>query len=130
MGFDRYPRIRFDDMALRDELQMMTIVQGMIDRRIISYQTGQKKLGFDPDTDPARWPEEAELVLDGDLGIIGSPYQQAKAVQPVQKAPTGRPSEGRPRGRPAKTPVSPDKTKTPARKKEQITDNTASAGLL
>lgn len=106
MGFDHYPKVRFDDMALRDEIQMMNIVQGMVDRRIISYRTGQEKLGFDPDTEVAQMDIEQELVTSGVLGIIGSPYQQSKtAVQPEQRTPTGTPSEGRPRGRVAKTPA-------------------------
>ncbi len=108
MGFNRIPRVRFDDMALRDEIQMMSIVQGMIDRRIISYRTGQKKLGFDPDTELSQMEEERPLVEDGVLGILGSPFQQSgrgqDQAQPNQGTPKGTPSEGRPRGRPAKTP--------------------------
>jgi hypothetical protein len=109
MGFDRIPKVRFDDMALRDEIQMMTIIQGLVDRRMISYATGQKKLGFDPDTEISQMKEEMQLVEDGVLGIIGSPFQQS-AKQPVQGTPKGTPSEGRPRGRPAKTPDAKDET--------------------
>jgi len=107
VGFDRIPRVRFDDMALRDEIQMMSIVQGMIDRRIISYRTGQKKLGFDPDTELAQMELERPLVADGTLGLVGSPFQQS-GVQPNQGTPSGTPSEGRPRGKPAKTPKDKD----------------------
>lgn len=107
MGFDRFPKVRFDDMALRDEIQMMSIVQGMIDRRIISYRTGQKKLGFDPDTELAQMEAERPLVEDGILGIIGSPFQQS-GRQGTQGTPKGTPSEGRPRGRPAKKPKGKD----------------------
>lgn len=103
MGFKKIPKVRFDDMALRDEIQMMSIVQGMIDRRIISYRTGQKKLGFDPDTELAQMETEQPLVQSGVLGIIGSPFQQSSRQQ-NQGTPSGTPSEGRPRGRPAKTP--------------------------
>ncbi len=109
MGFDRHPKVRFDDMALRDEIQMMTIIQGLVDRRMISYATGQKKLGFDPDTEIAQMKEELPLVEDGILGIIGSPFQQS-AKQPVQGTPSGTPSEGRPRGKPAPTPKKKDET--------------------
>lgn len=107
MGFNRIPRVRFDDMALRDEIQMMSIVLGLIDRRIISYRTGQKKLGFDPDTELAQMEEERPLVEEGILGILGSPFQQSgRSQDQVQRqgTPKGTPSEGRPRGRPAKTP--------------------------
>lgn len=116
MGFDRIPRVRFDDMALRDELKMMSIVQGMIDRRIISYRTGQKKLGFDPDTEIAQMKAERPLVESGVLGIIGSPFQQSGgggSRQPTQGTPRGTPSEGRPRGRPAPTPRDSDDPSRP-----------------
>jgi len=108
MKFDRYPRVRFDDMALRDEIQMMAILEGLADRRIVSYNTIQKKLGFDPDTELAQMKVEKPLVLDGTLGLVGSPFQQTK--QPVQGTPRGTPSEGRPRGRPAVKPKPKDKT--------------------
>jgi len=109
MGFDRIPRVRFDDMALRDEIQMMTIIQGMIDRRLISYRTGQKKLGFDPDTELAQMEAEKVLVANGTLGLVGSPFQQS--TQPTQGTPKGTPSEGRPKGKPAKTPKAKDDSK-------------------
>lgn len=125
MGFDRYPKVRFDDMALRDELAMMTIVQGMVDRRIISYHTGQKKLGFDPSSELAQMQRERPLVEAGDLGILGSPYQ--KSAQSEQRTPEGTPSEGRPRGRPAKTPEAKDTTAPPKPKKKQILDTTKAA---
>jgi hypothetical protein len=94
---------------------MMTIIQGLVDRRMISYATGQKKLGFDPDTEIAQMKEEMKLVEDGVLGIIGSPFQQS-AKQPVQGTPKGTPSEGRPRGKPAKTPEAKDETVPPKAK--------------
>lgn len=108
MGFDRYPRVRFDDMALRDEMQMMGIIQGLLDRRILPYRKGLEKLGYDFDDVLADFKQEKPLVLDGTLGIIGSPYQQAKAgpgnvttvspsVQKVQRTPKKTPSEGRPK---------------------------------
>lgn len=108
MGFERIPKVRFDDMALRDEIQMMSIVQGMIDRRIISYRTGQKKLGFDPDTELAQLKEEQPLVEQGILGLVGSPFQQS-GKQTTQGTPKGTPSEGRPRGKPAKKKGTPSK---------------------
>lgn len=74
MGFDRYPIVRFDENALKDEIMMMSVVQGMIDRRIISYETGIEKLGMDFNTELANMKQEAALVQAGILGIIGSPY--------------------------------------------------------
>lgn len=102
MGFDRIPKVRFDDMALRDEVQMMSLIQGMIDRRIISYRTGQTALGFDPETELAQMQEEKKLIQDGVLGLVGSPFQQSGGgTQPTQNTPKGTPSEGRPKAQPA-----------------------------
>lgn len=100
VGFNRIPKVRFDDMALRDELQMKALYQGMIDRRIISYHTGQKLLGFDPETELGRMKEERSLIQDGTLGLVGSPFQQS-GNQPTQNTPKGTPSEGRPKSQPA-----------------------------
>ncbi len=86
MGFDRYPIVRFDENAMKDEIMMMSVIQGMIDRRIISYETGLEKLGLDFSTELANLIQEKPLVLDGVLGIIGSPYNP-KAIPgeaPVQ----------------------------------------------
>lgn len=108
MGFDRFPKVRFDDRALKDELQYMSVIQGMIDRRIISYRTGQEDLGYDHKTEVAQMEREKDLVQNGTLGILGSPFQRnrndSNNVQREQRAPRGTPSEGRPKGRPAKRP--------------------------
>lgn len=127
-GFDHYPKVRWDSMALRDEIMVMNLVQGMIDRRIISYQTGLELMGYDYDTVLAQLQEEKPLVIKGDIGIIGSPYnpktlpwegdpdgeepegdepeteptQTTSPVDKVQQTPEGTPSEGRPRGKPGK----------------------------
>ena len=100
MGFDRYPQVRFDENALKDEIMMMSIVQGMIDRRIISYETGIEKLGFDFDTELSNMIQEKKWVQDGVLGIIGSPYN--------------------PKSLPAEQPI-PEKDETPSGKKTVVT---------
>lgn len=115
MGFDKFPMVRFDNNALKDELKMMSMVQGMIDRRIISYQSGIEMLGMDPNTIFSQLKAEKQSVIDGDFGVIGSPYNPKltpmgsaaptpnnptpgnKNVQPKQRTPTGTPSEGRPK---------------------------------
>ena len=105
MGFDRYPKVRFDNMILRDEILMMNVIQGMLDRRIISYRTGHELLGFDFETLLAEMSYEKALVLDGTLGILGSPYQGGAGspnVQETQRTPVKIPSEGRPKGQPSK----------------------------
>lgn len=100
MGFDRYPQVRFDENALKDEIMLMSVVQGMIDRRIISYETGIEKLGFDFSNELANMLQEKPLVQDGTLGIIGSPYN--------------------PKALPAQTPPV-DKDTTPGGKKTTVT---------
>lgn len=84
MGFDRYPQVRFDENALKDEIMLMSVIQGMMDRRIISYETGIELLGMDFDTELANMLQEKPLVEDGTLGIIGSPYNP-KALPPDSK---------------------------------------------
>ena len=113
--FEVYPSVRFDDMELKDEIQMMTLLQQLADRRIISYKTIQEKLDFDPSYELEQMGKEKPLVIDGTIGLYGSPYQKGGGgglsvvpdnVQPTQKAPKGAPSEGRPKNQPApKTPA-------------------------
>jgi hypothetical protein len=88
MGFARYPQVRFDENALKDEIMMMSVIQGMIDRRILSYETGIEKLGFDFANELANFIQETPMVQDGILGIIGSPYNP-KAL-PAQTPPSDR----------------------------------------
>jgi hypothetical protein len=113
-GFDHHPRVRWDDMVLRDEIMMTSLIQGMIDRRIISYQTGHEKLGLNHDTELNQLQREKPLVLKGDIGLWGSPYnpkaqpfvedepedEPELSPEDVQLTPDGTPSEGRPRGGP------------------------------
>jgi len=106
--FDRYPAVRWNEMILKDELAMKTLVQGLVDRRIISYHTAIKLLGHDPEFEKQMLSSELKDVENGKYGIIGSPFQQNKGgdnVQDTQKAPKGSPSSGRPPNQPApKTP--------------------------
>ena len=96
MGFDRYPSVRFDENSLKDEIMMMSVIQGMIDRRILSYETGIEKLGFDFSNELANFLQEKPLVQDGTLGIIGSPYNP-KALPAQGPVPT---SDSTPSGKP------------------------------
>lgn len=128
MGFERFPKIRWDDSVLKDTIMYMNILSQLVDRRMLSYQTALEELGFDYPNELANMETEFDLVQDGIFGIIGSPWQQAKGggmfgpsgVQPVQKAPTGTPSSGRPKGKPApkKTPQAPNKKSTTQRQKK------------
>jgi hypothetical protein len=96
MGFSRYPRVRFDENTLKDEIMLMSVIQGMIDRRIISYETGMEKLGFDFNNELANMIQEAPHVQAGNLGIIGSPYNPkvipGEAPSGGDNTPSGKPT--------------------------------------
>ena len=97
MGFDRFPKIRWDESILRDEALYGTFISSMVDRRMLSYETALETLGFDYDNEFHNMSEELPLVEEGIFGIIGSPWQRS-SVQEVQRSPEGTPSKGRPPG--------------------------------
>jgi hypothetical protein len=118
-GFDRFPAVRWDDMVLKDELAMKTLIQGMVDRRIISYHTAHKLLGFDPEFEKKQMTKEKPEVVAGNIGILGSPYQKgAGDGGGTQKTPSGTPSEGRPKNEPS--PATPAPASPPGKTKEVI----------
>lgn len=91
VGFDRFPRVRWDDGILKDTILYMNTLAQLVDRRMLSYHTSLEKLGFDYGAELQNMEEEFKLVEDGIFGIIGSPWQQAKMMgtnaQPTQGAP-------------------------------------------
>lgn len=118
VGFDRFPKIRWDEGILQDVILYMNTISQLVDRRMLSYRTAHEALGFDYSTELMNMQEEFPLVDKGIFGIIGSPWQQAATgpgIQPKQRAPTGTPSSGRPKGQPAKkrTPETKPEPKTP-----------------
>ncbi len=102
VGFDRIPRVRWDESVLKDTILYMNTLAQLVDRRMLSYRTALEDLGYDFPQESKNMEEEFDLVKKGIFGIVGSPWQQAK-IQPGQRAPTGTPSGGRPSGQPAKT---------------------------
>lgn len=101
MGFEKFPKIRWDESVLRDQILYMSTISSLVDRRMLSYNTALEKLGFEYDNELKNMQEEMPLVEDGVFGILGSPWQQSATgtgVQPTQKSPTGTPSKGRPAG--------------------------------
>jgi len=137
MGFDRFPKIRWDDGVLKDTILYMSTLAQLVDRRMLSYETSLEALGFDYENELANMQTEQKLVEDGTLGILGSPWQQAKAPAaggtPSTKKPSGgqktpkkTPSEGRPKGQPAKKKekeTNPTKkTKTPPKTESNLSD--------
>jgi len=117
VGFDRIPRIRWDNTVLRDVILYMSTIAQLVDRRMLSYRTALEQLGFDYPNEFNNMQNELPSVLEGILGIVGSPFQQAK--QPVQGAPKGTPSGGRPKGKTVKTkqPSTQPQKKTKVQKK-------------
>ena len=101
MGFERFPKVRWDEGVLKDTILYMNTLAALVDRRMLSYRTALEALGFDYANELRNMQEELPLVEDGTFGIIGSPFQKAAdpaGVQPTQKSPTGTPSNGRPKG--------------------------------
>ena len=119
MGFDRFPKVRWDDSVLKDQILYLTTLASLVDRRMLSYNTALELLGFSYDNELKNMQVELPLVEDGVFGIIGSPFQKAAApggVQPTQKAPTGTPSNGRPAGQKKKKTTNTNPTKQPGAK--------------
>jgi hypothetical protein len=100
MGFDRFPKIRWDDSILKDTILYMNTLSQLVDRRMLSYKTSLESLGFDYENELRNMEEELPLVVDGTFGITGSPWQKSN-TQSTQNAPIGTPSSGRPPGQPA-----------------------------
>lgn len=100
VGFDRFPKIRWDESVLKDTIMYMNTLSQLVDRRMLSYRTALESLNFDYPNELRNMEEEFDLVKKGVFGIVGSPWQQSK-VQPTQGGPTGSPSAGRPKGKPA-----------------------------
>ena len=100
MGFERFPKVRWDDSVLRDDILYMNVLAQMVDRRMLSYQTSLEALGFDFEAEKSNMENELSLVTEGVFGLKGSPFQQSPGggTQPTQEAPKSTPSNGRPKG--------------------------------
>lgn len=102
MGFERFPKVRWDDGILRDDILYKNVIAQLVDRRMLSYQTALESLGFDYDNELSNLETEFPLVMNGTLGIVGSPFQKSAdsggTKQKTQTAPKGTPSNGRPTG--------------------------------
>ena len=123
MGFDRFPKIRWDEGVLKDTILYMSTLAQLVDRRMLSYRTSLESLGFDYPNELKNMEEELPLVEEGTFGIIGSPFQQSK-TQPVQNSPAGTPSAGKPKAQPAKPPTKETdpskKTKNPPKTESKV----------
>lgn len=124
MGFDRFPKVRWDDGILRDDILYKNIISTMVDRRMLSYETALETLGFDYENELASMQTELPLVEQGIFGIIGSPFQ--RSVQETQRAPSGTPSNGRPTGQTNKKTKETDPNKLQDNKIAKPTNTSAS----
>jgi hypothetical protein len=117
MGFERFPKIRWDEGILLDTILYMNTLAQLVDRRMVSYRTSLEALGFDYPNELRNMEEEVPLVEDGIFGILGSPWQQAKAVGVGNQSatPAGTPSSGPKKGTPKTTDT---KTKTKPKKSD------------
>ncbi len=79
VGFDEVPTVVFNPLSLTDEIAEKQLIMQLVDRGIISYETAQIQLGFDPDVEEDRRTAEQPLIQSGIYGPIGSPYTQAAA---------------------------------------------------
>jgi len=62
MGFDRFPKIRWDDSVLKDDILFMATLSSLVDRRMLSYQTALEVLGFDYSNELKNMENELPLV--------------------------------------------------------------------
>jgi len=133
MGFDRFPKIRWDEGILKDPILYMNTLAALVDRRMLSYRTALEELGYDFPNELKNMEEEVPLVEAGTFGILGSPWQQAKA-QPMQGAPQGSPSQGRPKGqtntKTKNTNPSTQRNQKPNQKKEDLKKKAASIEII
>ncbi len=129
MGFERFPKIRWDEGVLKDTILYINTLASLVDRRMLSYRTALESLGFDYDNELRNMEEEFPLVSEGVFGILGSPFQKSanpSDVQPVQNAPKGTPSNGRPRGQKKEKTPNVDPGKQPGTKPQKPNKKTAS----
>jgi hypothetical protein len=107
MGFERFPKIRWDDGVLLDTILYLNSLAQCVDRRMLSYRTSLEALGFDYSTELHNMQEEFPLVEAGTFGLVGSPWQKATPTG----APSGSPSSGPPKGQVRQKTTTPQTTK-------------------
>lgn len=121
MGFERFPKIRWDEGTLLDTILYMNTLGALVDRRMLSYRTSLEAMGYDYPTELKNMEDEMPLVEDGTFGLLGSPWQKAATSGPV---PTGTPSSGPPKGQVKQKDLTPKTTKksdvSPSQQKKNL----------
>lgn len=100
VGFDRFPKVRWDEGILRDTILYMNIISQMVDRRMLSYNTALESLGFDFKNERNNMENELDMVKSGTFGLHGSPWQATTKTGTDGTKPVGTPPSGRPTGTP------------------------------
>jgi hypothetical protein len=142
MGFDRFPKVRWDDGVLLDTILYLNTLAQLVDRRMLSYRTSLEALGFDYDNELKNMTDELPLVEDGTFGILGSPWQKSKTgggnntPSPTKNsAPPASPSSGPPKGQVKNKNTTPQTVKKSAvspnqqKKNKQVKNNKKAASL-
>lgn len=78
MGFKTYPTPSFNPLSMTDEIAEKQLIMQAVDRGIISYESAQSRLGYDPRIELDRRRKEKPDVDDGILGFLGNPVQLAQ----------------------------------------------------
>lgn len=125
MGFDRIPKIRWDDGILLDTILHMNTLAQLVDRRMLSYRTALEALGYDYPNELKNMEEEMPLVEDGTFGILGSPWQKSASTGTggQSQVPEGTPSSGPPKGQVKQKDTTPKTTKKSATSPNQQKKN-------
>lgn len=83
MGFKTYPTATFNPLSLTDEIAEKQIIMQLVDRGIISYESAQSNLGYDPRIERDRREKELPDIEKGILGFAGNPFQQQKIGEEI-----------------------------------------------
>jgi hypothetical protein len=74
LGFRTYPEVSIESSSLRDEIQEKKTIISAVDRRLISRETGVRKLGENPNIEFEKIKNEAKLEESGELPAYMSPF--------------------------------------------------------
>lgn len=82
MGFNKGATISFDRMTLNDESGMLKIMEGLVDRNLLSVEAMQEMVGASPEIETFRLKREKKLrdkgLLPEKLSSLPSDYQALK----------------------------------------------------
>lgn len=97
MGFDSCPNPSFNPLSLTDEIAEKQAILQMLDRGVISYESAQSRLGYDPQIELERRLKEKPLVDDGVLGVPTIPPEVSPTLNPSPQLTVGKPKKKQPK---------------------------------